>query len=210
MSIVRRTALTLLPLAAIAILAGGASAQIASGRSGTSTAEWRNNVQAFGDLTAFGRCLVRSGSTSSFALLATDPGSREETALFDRLVFREEEPCLAGGTRMTLSIIYARGSIAEALLETRAEVPDALRLPAPGPTGARDLGGVARCYAGAHRAEVQALLATPAGSAEELAAVSTLWTGFRTCFPPNFNVRLNAHWIRYLLAEALLRLPPAA
>ena len=33
------------------------------------------------------------------------------------------------------------------------------------------------------------------------------WSGFRTCMP-GFTVRLNAPWIRFLLAEALLRLGP--
>jgi len=35
-------------------------------------------------------------------------------------------------------------------------------------------------------------------------------SAFGRCFPPTFNVRLNAQWIRYLLAEALLRLSPAS
>ena len=54
------------------------------------------------------------------------------------------------------------------------------------------------------------MLATRAGSAEELAATTALWNDFRTCLPRHFNVRLNAPWIRYLLAEAILRLAPPA
>ena len=58
---------------------------------------------------------------------------------------------------------------------------------------------------------VQALLATDAGSAEEVAAVRALWSDFSdACIPDNFRFRLNAPWIRFLLAEAMLRLAPAA
>ena len=210
MTAVRRAALAFMPLAAFATMAGGALAQHTTGRSGMSTAAEAPNVRAFTELNVFGRCFVRSNRSGSLSLIAAAPGSPEEAALFERLIFRGEEPCLSYGTRMQSSLIYWRGAIAEALVETRAEVPAELRQQAPAVAEVRDLGGVARCYAAGHRAEVLALLETQAGGSQELAAVTALWSEFRQCLPPSFNVRLNAQWIRYLLAEALLRLPPAA
>jgi hypothetical protein len=71
----------------------------------------------------------------------------------------------------------------------------------------RDLHGVARCYTSGHRNEVEALMKIHPGSQEEVKAVAALWEDFRKCMP-KFQVRLNAPWIRFLLAEALLRIEP--
>lgn len=209
MTIVRRGIVVLLTLAGFAGLAGAANAQIASGRSGMSSADRISTVNAFSELNTFGRCMVIASRSRAFALLAPAPGSREETELFRRHVFGENS-CLTPGTDMQLSIIYLRGVIAEALFEMHAPVPAELVQTAPALAEVSDLGGVARCYTAGHRSQVLALLATPAGSAEELAAVSALWNDLRTCLPQTFNVRLNAPWIRFLLAEAILRLPPPA
>lgn len=187
-------------------LAGGASAQIAPGRSGMSSSDRLTNVQAFRDLRAFGVCYVRTQRRDALVLIATTPGSREEDEAFRRRAYGERTTCLFGGTNMTLPTIYMRGAIAEGLLRSGG-VPDNLRLIAPAASEVRNLHDVARCYASGHRAEVQALLETNPGSPEEAAAVAALWNDFRACMP-GFRVRLNAPWIRYLLAEAILRLSP--
>ena len=210
MSAIRRAASVLLSLAPLAALAGGAAAQNAPARSGHSTATEAENMQAFVELSAFGRCFARSNRAGALSLIATAPGSAEEHALFDRLVSRREETCLGEGTNTSGSLVYWRGVIAEALLELNVPLPPELRQQAPTATEVRDLGGVARCYSAGHRADVVALLETRPGSRQELAAATALWTEFRRCLPPSVNVRLNPQWIRYLLAEALLRLPPAA
>lgn len=205
-----RQGLAMAGLAAAMMLSGGAVAQNPTGRSGHSTATYRDNTQAFTELSAFGRCFARSNRAGALALIATAPGSPEESALFNQLVSRREEICLGEGTNTSGSLIYWRGVIAEALLESNTAVPAELRQQATTVDQVRDLGGVARCYAAGHGAEVRALLETRPGSREELAASTALWPEFRRCLPPQVNVRLNAQWIRYLLAEALLRLPPAA
>jgi hypothetical protein len=104
-----------------------------------------------------------------------------------------------------MPISFARGAIAEGLLLTGG-VPDTYRLAIPSPADARELHGVARCYAAGHQNEVEKLLKTHPGSREEVAAVAALWNDFRKCMPGK-TVRLNAPWIRFLLAEALLRTP---
>jgi hypothetical protein len=139
-------------------------------------------------------------------LIATAPGSAEEKQILRRLVYGEHATCMFGGTQMSMPDLFARGAVAEGLLRSEG-VPDSYRLPTPSPAEVRDLHGVARCYTSNHRTEVEKLLQTHPGSREEVNAVTSLWNGFKACMP-NMNVRLNAPWIRFLLAEALLRIRP--
>jgi hypothetical protein len=173
-----------------------------------STSGELGNVRAFRELSRFGRCYVNMRRNNALALIATAPGSREETEAFNRLVFGEQS-CLHGGTRMSLPIVFMRGAIAEGLVKSGG-VPANYWLPAPSVAEVRTLADVARCYTSGRQDQVRALLEIELGTAEETAAVAALWDDFRGCFPPNFRIRLNAPWIRFLLAEALLRLPPAA
>ena len=183
-----------------------AAAQLGSGQSGTSTSSALTNVQPFRELQSFGACFARTRKRDALTLIATVPDSAEEKKAFRKMVYGEQATCLFGGTRMTMSTVYARGAIAEGLLRSEG-VPESHRLSGPSPAEVRDLHGVARCYAAKHRAEAEKVLQTQAGSREEVAAVAAIWNDFRACMP-KFAVRLNAPWIRFLLAEALLRLQP--
>jgi hypothetical protein len=205
MTAVRLPAFLLLA-SALAGLAQPAKGQMAPGQSGTSTSGSLGNVKVLGDLTMFGRCLATTNRKATLKLIATKPGSSEEGKVFKELV-RLDQPCLFGGTEMVSSVVYIRGAIAEGLLGSGG-VPADLRLPAPAAAEVTSLSEAARCYTAGHRGEVAALLRMKAGTREEVAAVGALWSGFKTCLPKRANVRLNALWIRYLLAEALLRLPP--
>ena len=205
MKVIRAAALVLLALVGMAGMTGQAFGQIAPGRSGMSTAMRLDNIRAFRDLSRFGRCYVDRHRDQALSLIATTPGTPEEDQLFRRLI-RGDQHCLAPGTNVTLSIIYFRGVIAEGLLRSDEGVPESYRLPAPTLAEVRSLGDVARCYASGHRVQVQNLLATEAGTEEEVAAVQSIWNDFRTCLPPDARIRLNATWIRFLLAEAMLRL----
>ncbi|HVR89585.1 MAG TPA: hypothetical protein VHG29_00635 [Novosphingobium sp.] len=171
-----------------------------------STSSPLTNVRAFSELRAFGACIARTRRGHALAVIAAVPGSPEEDKALREGVYGEHVTCLFGGTRMSMPAVFARGAIAEGLLRSDG-VPEDYRLSAPTPAEAKDLHGVARCYTQGHRTEVQTLLQTQAGSPEELKAVAALWEDFRVCMP-GFNVRLNAPWIRFLLAEALLRLGP--
>ncbi len=189
---------------ALAALTFGGQAQ--AGQSGHSTDTPLSNVKPFRELQNFGTCFARTHRRGALTLIATPPGSPEEEKAFNRMVFGDDAPCLAGGTRMSMPIIFARGAIAEGLLRSEG-VPDTHRLASLSPGEAKDLHGVARCYTSKHRTNVEKLLQTPPGTREEVTAVAGLWPDFKTCMP-GFNVRLNAPWIRFLLAEALLRLEP--
>jgi len=193
-------------IAAITLLTQSASAQMASGRSGMSTSSQLKNVAAFDELQSLGNCFAKHHRKQALAIMATVPGSPEEDEIFKRVFYGERATCMFEGTRMSMSTIYARGVVAEGLLRSDG-VPQEYVLPAPTPAEARDLHGVARCYAASHQEEIQTVLRTKAGSENETKAVAAIWEDFRACMP-GFNVRLNAPWIRYLLAEALLRLAP--
>jgi len=208
MRLLRPAALALLVLAGSAGPSGEGLAQTPTGRSGISNGDLLGNMRAFRELQAFGICFARADRRDALDLIATAPGSPEESQVFRRPVYREQESCGFGGSQFSLSNIYFRGAIAEGLLRSGG-VPESYRLSAPAPSETRNLHDVARCYASGHRAQVQALLETEPGSQPEVAAVAALWNDFRVCMP-GFRVRLNAPWIRYLLAEALLRLPPEA
>jgi hypothetical protein len=187
----------------IVFTAGQASGQVGTGQSGVSTSTPVNNVRPFQELQAFGTCLARSHNKTALALIATVPGSPEEDKVLRKLVYGEHTSCLLGGTQMAMPDVFARGAVAEGLLRSEG-VPDSFRLPSPSPTEVRDLHGAARCYTATHRADVEKLLHTKPGGPEEVKAVAGLWDEFRACMP-NLKVRLNAPWIRFLLAEALLR-----
>jgi hypothetical protein len=186
------------------MLCGGeAAAQIAPTRSGSSTSSPSTNTRPFQQLQAFGTCLAQTRKKDALALIATAPDSAEEEKVLRKVVFGEQASCLFGGTTMSMPGIFARGAVAEGLLRIGG-VPDSYRLPAPAASEVRDLHGAARCYTSGHRADVANLLRSKPGGAEEVKAVAALWDEFRACMP-NFKVRLNAPWIRFLLAEALLR-----
>jgi hypothetical protein len=187
----------------IMFVAGEASGQVGTGQSGVSTSTPVNNVRPFQELQAFGTCLARSHRKAALELIATLPGSREEDKVLRKFVFGEHTSCLFGGTQMAMPDVFARGAVAEGLLRADG-IPDTHRLPSPSPTEVRDLHGAARCYTASHRTDVEKLLQTKPGGPEEVKAVAALWDEFRACMP-NFKVRLNAPWIRFLLAEALLR-----
>lgn len=183
------------------LIAGAAQAQ--PGRSGMSTEARADNVSAFRELSAFGVCYARFNRANALALIATEAGSREEGETFRRLISGEQN-CVLPGT-MRGSLIYFRGVIAEGLLSARESLPAELVLAAPTVEQVRNLHDVARYYVSGHRSQAQTVLATRTGSQEETAAIAAIWSDVRACFPPTLNVRLNAPWVRFLLAEALLR-----
>ncbi|UUR09066.1 hypothetical protein [Sphingomonas glaciei] len=184
-----------------------ASAQIAPGRSGLSSSTPVPLIAAYRDLQLFGECIAKSQRKVALLLIETTPDSKEEEKAFDKYVFGEGGSCLSAGSNMTMSLLYARGAIAEGLLRSSEGIPDTFRLAAPAATETRNLHAVARCYAAGNRQQVLSVLKTRLGTPEEVRAVAAIWPGFRTCMP-GFTVRLNAPWIRFLLAEALLRLDP--
>lgn len=201
-----------LALAILLAFAPGASpAQVGTGRSGFSTDRTPNAREYWGAVRNFGRCFVRQHEDHAFALLSTQPESREESAVL-AILFRGESNC-TDMRLLTFLSRHVRGAFAEGLILDGTLIPPRLALTAPASVAAvRTLSDAARCYAATHGAEVRALITgTRPGSEEELAAMERIGPEFRQCLPAEAQgSRFPATDLRYRLAESLLRLGPTA
>ena len=191
-----------------------AIAQIGRGYSGRSDGEieYVDNEEAMRILSAFGNCYAQHSTTRALELIGTDPGSREEAETYRRLFRTQNLNCLGEATELTMPVAYVRGAIAEGLLERNTVLPANLVRAAPAPgVEVRKLSEAARCYAVGHGAQIRAMLATPASGERQMAALRPMVDGFFNCLPASArNRRLDATQLRYVLAEALLRLPATA
>lgn len=198
---------------ALGLTAAPAPAQLPPGVSGSSTLIVSNDSEeALRALSAFGNCYARLSTARAFELIATEPGSREEAETYRRLFRSDSQNCLGEGMSLRVPVAFVRGAISEGLLEHRIAVPDVLVRTAPAPDAAiRKYSEAARCYAANHGAEIRTLLASAPGGQRELGALRPLAADFFRCMPANAqDRRFNATHLRYMLAEALLRLPSAA
>ncbi len=196
------------------VAASSAPAQIAPGRSGSSTMSSFGGDEVWRTLDAFGSCYALQNWPQAFELLATTPGSREEAVVYRRLFRSHNQSCLGEGTvRLSVAPDMVRGAIAEGLYRRGYAVPSNLIVAAP-PPGAeiRTFSEAARCYATTHREQVRTLITeTRPGSRQEMEAINALSGEFSTCLPPRVRNRtFFSTEIRFRLAEALLRLPPTA
>jgi len=205
---------TSLTLAATALLPSStAQAQIAPGLSGSSTTTYTSNpTELWQTLRGFGTCFAGQSEAAAWELIATDPDSKAEAAVYKRMSKGNIKNCLSD-TSLRVPVPLVRGAIAEGLYKRGVAVPTELRQePPPVGTPIRKLSEAARCYAANRRAEAEKLLAeTAPGSKEELAALKTMADDFWSCLPDEAQKRtFNPTQIRYRLAEALLRMPQPA
>lgn len=200
--------------AAALLTVDAAIAQIGRGYSGRSDGEieYVDNEEAMRILSAFGNCYAQHSTTRALELIGTDPGTHEEAETYRRLFRSGSQNCLGDATELTMPVAFVRGAIAEGLLERNIALPATLVRAAPAPgVEVRRLSEAARCYAVGHGAEILAMLATPASGQRQMAALRPMVDGFFNCLPASArNRRLDATPLRYLLAEALLRLPASA
>lgn len=194
---------------ALAAAIGGAqpaSAQIAPGRSGSSTTKYLSSEESMIGLVVFGRCYAKQQPAKALKLIATEPTSRAEAQTYIELFRKSDEACLGDISSMSVDLPLVRGAIAEGLYRSNIVLPPALMQTAPAPAEVRNLAGAARCYTASHRDEVRRLLAeTKAGSKKEFEAVSALMPDFYKCVPGGAKFNFSATVIRFRLAEALLR-----
>jgi hypothetical protein len=206
-------ALGALVAAGVALAGGSASAQVTPGYSGSSTTGTMETEEALRTLGVFGVCYARQNAADAYALIATEPGSRAEAETYRRLFRRDNQSCLGEATELGVPVAFVRGAIAEGLYKRSVALPLNLALAAPTPGApVRRLSEAARCYTATHRDEVRSLVEnTPPGGRRESAALTTIAPGFYQCLPETARGRrFNATQIRYLLAEALLRMPSAS
>ena len=195
---------------AAAVAAAPAQAQIAPGYSGSSTTTYGMDATEFWrTVRGFGNCFAKERPADALALIATQPDSKDEAAVYKRISRGESKVCLTD-TSLRVPVPLIRGAIAEGLYKRGVALPPDLILApvAPG-TPVRTLGDAARCYAAAHRSEAERLLAeTAAGSKKERAALQAMAGDFFDCLPPTAQKRaFNPTQIRFRLAETLLRMP---
>jgi hypothetical protein len=185
-------------------------AQIAPSYSGSSTVRSLIPEEYWEAVRDFGRCFVHRDPADAFTLLSTRPGSPQEAAVI-RILLHGESLCLGDVTRLTLTTRHVRGAFAEGLVRNGTAIPPRLALTAPAAgTPIRTIHEAARCYVASHEADVRALIAgTRPGSDQELAAIRRIVPDFFQCVRPEArNGQLVATDLRYVLAEALLRMGP--
>ena len=188
------------------------AAQLPTGRSGFSTQQSLGAHEYWDAVRYFGRCFASVSRAAAFDLLATEPGSREENAMANRILGPESN-CIPGLTLMTFTVPHMRGAIAEGLVSLNAPIPPRLALAAPAEGATiHNISEAARCYAAAHPTEVRTLLgSTRPGSDEETTQLEHMSADFFRCVPSNARTyRFGATDVRYRLAEALLRLQTPA
>jgi hypothetical protein len=188
--------------------AQGASAQLATGRSGSSTMQYLQAEEAMAGLMRFGRCYARDHTEKALRLLNTPPSSREEAETFDELFRRSNEICLGNITTMTTIPTFIRGAIAEGMYVRGIAVPEEMRWTAPDRAHVGGLSDATRCYVATHADEVRVFLAdTKAGTRHEYEELQKLLpTLVEECVPEGAPFNFDAITIRLRLAEAMLRI----
>ncbi|MFL6845846.1 MAG: hypothetical protein ACJ8ER_13290 [Allosphingosinicella sp.] len=190
--------------------AGAAPAQLATGRSGSSTMSYLGQEEVWREIGFFGLCYADQNRDEALQLIATAPGSREEALTYKKLFSKPYQSCLGDVSTLAVPLNMVRGSIAEGLLKKHVPIPASLLLAAPAPGAITTISEAARCYAVGHRTEVRGLLDTIPGSKKEFAALVPMVSEFTRCVPPKARgLAFDPTQIRFRLAEALLRLPPA-
>ena len=196
------------------MVAAPASAQIAPGYSGSSDGgvDYMGNEEVWQALRVFGTCYARVNAPHALELIATEPGTQAERNAVRRAI-RDPQNCFGYVSRVRAPYATLRGAVAEGLWRRRVAIPTALRQAPPAPGAeSRNLYEAARCVAATQGDQIRGLLATSMGSRGEREAAGALLSGpFRRCVPSEVGtLTMSPMSIRYLLAEALLRLPSSA
>ena len=209
-----RASFTLASIIALALAAGPAAAQVPN-------IDRLTNDAAAQVMHRFALC-VGMRREAAGRVLATLPGSREESALVERLIDPMPPTCEVGGLLLEFSPRYLRGGIAEAVW--RADFADPSRprkksplavFPVPSADRASGLDeaqkGIiglvvfAECTARTDRASVAALLAARYGSSAELGAYQSLQSAMENCLPDGMELKLTPLRLRGYLAEGAYR-----
>jgi hypothetical protein len=205
---IRRTRLVLLSAAIAAFLSlpAAAPAQLSPGYSGFSGIRYMGQEEVWWSIRQLGDCLARTRRTAAIALLATTPGTAQETAA-TRALLGNNTSCLQPNSRMRAGRDVIRASVAEGLYRRnftapppaqRFQEPEADAPPLP------LLVDFASCYVQTHPAEAHNLLAaTRLGSREEHEALRALAPTLGQCLAAGVRFEFPAPLVRLALAEAL-------
>ena len=190
---------------AVTAMATPAAAQLATGRSGTSSTTVPDSEKAFiENLWMYGSCFADSRRDDTRALLATTPGSAEEGAVYARLRGAKLF-CVGEELYINAPVQMLRGAVAEGAYRkmVKHSAPPVLRPQPSGPLATNFRDGM-RCYVAGHAAAAHALIYdTRPGSSKEERAINAMLPDFFRCLSPRVAVDLSAVEFRYRVAEAL-------
>lgn len=198
-------------LAAFALLASTASAQISNGASGSSSMSYLSSEEGLQEVVGFGDCYAKEQPEKALRLIATRPASREEAQTYVSLFKKHYQSCLGDVSRLSADLSLIRGAIAQGLYKRKVPMPAALMQTVPAVAQVRNVSDAARCYVASHREEARRVVAeTKVGSRKEHDAVVKLMPDFFKCVPSSANAQFTTTLVRFRLAEALLRTAPSA
>jgi hypothetical protein len=187
-----------------------ANAQIAPGRSGTSSQYTITGQQAWNELASFGICYASSEQENALKLVATPAGTIEEAKVYKELFKSPDQGCLGDISSMDVPWQYVRGAIAEGFYTKRIAVPANLAVAAPmAREKVQNMSDMAICYVAGHVAAARALIEdTRPGSKSANAALEAMLPDLIACIPPNpaNNPQFDPMIVRYRIAEAMWRL----
>ena len=194
--------------AMMALIPASASAQLAGGRSGSSSERWiTGGREVFDDLNEFGRCFAAKQTKDALRLIRPEAGSADEARVYKSL-FSREQACLGDLAGLAVPWQYVRGAVGEGFYSRSVPLPADLALPRDlPPEKVKSVMDAATCYAGRQPAAARALVETKPASKEESAALDSLWTDFQACLPANMpkDFKFDTLLVRYRIAEALWR-----
>lgn len=192
-------------LLAITSMATPAAAQLATGRSGSSTTTVSNSQQVYlENLWMYGSCFADSRHDDAKKLLATTPGSAEEGTVYAHLRGAKLF-CVGEEMYFDAPVQSLRGAVAEGAyrkMVKHSAVPS-VRPEPPGPPATTFSDGM-RCYVAGHAAQAHALIyETKPGSSKEERAINAMLPDYFHCLSPRVAIDMSAVEFRYGVAEAL-------
>jgi hypothetical protein len=196
---------SLVMVLALMLVASPAAAQLAPSRSGSSTTSYMSGEEAFNEMVSFGRCYATQSTNNALRLIATEPETREEIAVYKDLFKGDDQTCLTFASELSAPYQLIRGSIAEGLYRGRVPLPAGMILTAPEAAQVRNLAGAARCYVKGNEVDARALAETKPGSRQEQAAIQAALPAFAKCLPPGVSLNFSATLIRFRIVEGLFR-----
>jgi hypothetical protein len=164
-------------------------------------------------LADFADCAIAQAPERTAALLATQPGTREEGLVLRKLVGMES--CTRGRSFVSARTGEMRGALAEAALKRDTAKLTALAARAANsPTRITERAAGTRpfviaygqCIAQAAPAKAVSLIGTPYGSDDEKRAFMAIGEPLKGCMPEGVAYAINIRDVRNHVADALYRM----
>lgn len=160
-------------------------------------------------ITEFASCVIKQAPDRVRAFLATPVGSKEEMEQV-KVLMGGKSQCTKGRMYLSMHTGQARGALAESLIKSdmaiAATVEQLAPLAADRPTetnGRMFVMAYARCLTSLDPQAARKLIATPHGTPDETAAISSFGPALQDCMPLGLVYRINVNDVRNHVATAL-------